>query len=172
MSSTPMLTRLRSPPEIPLLPSFPMMLSAMWESPRSSTSSVTRLSFSVCGVDCGRRSLAANMTVSRTVRFHRHMSSCFRGRRCMRREAEGGVRGRSDTNTSMQKEACWTSLQQSSTSHEASHRELKTTAAAEGGTQAHGFSRYGYGLRSLMRNPTRKTRPSMKAFFWYAWYVA
>lgn len=75
--STPILTRLRSPPEIPLTtPGTPIFVFAHLDKPSSSMVASTRRSFSRRDSACGKRNMAEKINVSRTVKLPIRMSSC------------------------------------------------------------------------------------------------
>mmetsp|Transcript_85633 Transcript_85633/g.261991 ORF Transcript_85633/g.261991 Transcript_85633/m.261991 type:complete len:213 (-) Transcript_85633:204-842(-) len=75
INSQPMLTRLRSPPEMPRCPgrSLPMTVSAAGKRPKREMAASTRWARSTA---CGKRSLATKDKVSRTVDNANKASSC------------------------------------------------------------------------------------------------
>ena len=74
--SIPMATRLRSPPEMPRICSFPTIVSAALTRPRSAITSSTAASFAASETSGPSRSCAAKSRVSRTVDKAKSASSC------------------------------------------------------------------------------------------------
>lgn len=77
ITSTPMLTRRRSPPETPRMLSLPMRDAATWVNPSSTIRASTRASFSAMGTTEGSRRRAEYSNVSRTVSMGKSASSCM-----------------------------------------------------------------------------------------------